>query len=370
MASQPTYLIIGGCGFLGHHIVSQLLDTHTAQVAVLDLRTERNRLSGVSYFDADITSQKDVLQVLRQVNPMVLIHTASPVAVYTNKALFEKVNIKGTQNLLECAAQIDSIKAFVFTSSASVVYDGVNGVLNVDETYPILRHPQQTVYYSHTKGIAEEMVLAANGKHHNMLTVALRPSGIFGEGDAQALPGLLEAYHTGKHKWQLGDGSNGFDPTYVGNVAHAHLLAARALLQTQNMGTPPLDHEKVDGEAFNVTNDEPMPFWDFARLVWKEAGWKGSKKDAIVIPRTVALMIAVLLEWVYWIFTFGTKQPMLQHIAVVQSTANRTFDITKAKRRLGYMPLLSVRDGVKRGVKWFEEQEKSKGKQEEQKKSR
>ncbi|KAI4147387.1 MAG: hypothetical protein LQ340_005579 [Diploschistes diacapsis] len=361
MASpQIAYLVVGGCGFLGHHIVSQLLDTHTAQVSVLDLRSDRNRLPGVRYHNADLASANEVLNVLQEVQPAVIIHTASPLAVNDNRPLFEKVNIQGTRTLLDCAIKVGTVKAFVFTSSSSVVHDSISDLNFADESYPVLRYPQQRSYYSHTKGIAEEIVLAANRKDGGMLTVSIRPAGIFGEGDNQFLPALLEAYHTGKTNVQLGSNRNRFDTTYVGNVAHAHLLAARALLQTHAMGVQPLDHEKIDGEAFFVTNDEPMFFWDFARTVWREAGWKGKAEDAWVMPKNVGLVIATLLEWIYWIIFFGAKQPLFKRSSVQFSCINRTFNIDKAKRRLGYMPLLATKDGIKRGVKWFDAQQRDK----------
>ena len=359
MASNlVSYLVIGGCGFLGHHIVSQLLETHTVQVSVLDLRTNRNRFPGVQYFDADITSSSETLSILQKVKPQVIIHTASPAAITYNKPLFDRVNVQGTKNLLQCAGEIGTVKAFVFTSSASVIHDSVSDLVYADESYPVLRIPEQREYYSFTKGIADDMVLAANRKHGNMLTCAIRPAGIFGEGDVQFLPPVLNAYYTGKNNWQLGDNKNYFDTTYVGNAAHAHLLAAKALLQTHAMPIQPLDHERVDGEPFFVTNDEPLLFWDFARMIWRAAGWKGSAKDAWIIPKGPGLILATLIEWIFWILFFGQREPQFKKKAVQYSCMNRTYNIDKAKKRLGYKPMVSVSDGVARGVKWIEEEKR------------
>ena len=83
----------------------------------------------------------------------------------------------------------------------------------------------------------------------------------------QLIPPIINVHRTNKTGFQLGENKNLFDFTYVLNVAHAHLLAAYALLQTYKLATAPLDYEKVDGEAFFVTNDEPVYFWDFARAV-------------------------------------------------------------------------------------------------------
>lgn len=297
-------LVIGGCGFLGHHIVSQLREeSYSAQVSVLDLRTDRNRVPSVSYYDGDITSESDVARVLREVRPNVIIHTASPAFVADdgrNKPIYKKVNVDGTRNLIELAGKFGCIKAFVYTSSASVVHDTVSDLLNADERWPILHPPQQREYYAETKALAESIVLNANRKYGDMLTVALRPACVFGEGDVQTIPSMLTAYKKGQTKFQLGQNTNLFDFSYVGNVAYAHILATIALLSTLALSTPPLDYERVDGEAFFITNDSPLYFWDFARLVWATAGDTTQPSQVWVINKEIGLVIASLVEWIFW----------------------------------------------------------------------
>ncbi|KAL9122800.1 MAG: hypothetical protein Q9187_000645 [Circinaria calcarea] len=346
-------LVIGGCGFLGHHIVSQLLGNN-AKVSVLDLRTTRNRIPSVSYYDGDITSAASVQSVLENVKPQVIIHTASPVGTSGDAALYYKVNVEGTRNLLECAGKFGVVKAFVYTSSASVVDDSVSDLMDADERLPILRSPQPTKAYSLTKGIAEEIVLAANRKYDSMLTVAIRPAGIFGEGDNQMLPGMLNAYETGKTKFQLGDNTNLFDFSYVGNVAHAHILAARELIRVSTRSAPLPAHKVVEGEAFFVTNDEPYRFWDFTRAVWRAAGDKTKPEAVWVMPKHLGLVLATMIEWLFWLFTFGRKEPSLTREKVKFSCMNRTFRIDKIKSRLGYKPLINTSEAVKRSVQWFE----------------
>ena len=351
-------LVIGGCGFLGHHIVSQLLPPSTCTVSVLDLKTTQNRLPNVTYHSADITSPTAVREVLEEVKPAVIIHTASPLAAngHTKGArqLFYKVNVEGTRTLLEQAAEVGCVKAFVYTSSASVIHDTVSDLINADEQWPVLRAPQQKEYYSETKGIAEQLVLEANRKHGDMLTVALRPAGIFGEGDAQMMPGMLTAYAKGQTKFQLGDNENLFDFTYVGNVAHAHILAAAALMETHGLGTEPLDHEKVDGEAFFITNGQPLYFWDFARMVWSAAGDRTTPEQVWVIGKEFGLGLATMIEWVFW--AMG-RTPNLTRSKVQYSCMARYYSIDKAAARLGYRPLCGVEEGVQRSVEWFQARE-------------
>jgi len=165
-------LVVGGCGFLGHHVVSQLLESH-ALVSVLDFKLDRNRVHGVEYHSADISIKANVETVLATVRPQVIIHTASPVALSTNTALYYRVNVDDTRNLLECARSIKTVKAFIYTSSASVVHDSISDLIDADESFTVLYVPDQKEIYSHTKALADDLVRAANGSGDGMLTVCL-----------------------------------------------------------------------------------------------------------------------------------------------------------------------------------------------------
>lgn len=363
MSSEQTLgsvLVVGGCGFLGHHIVSLIRESDpAARLSVLDLQTERNRFPSVSYYDGDISSKPEVMAILERVQPRVVFHTASPHAANVrDPALFERVNVTGTRNLIECAQALGTVQAFVYTSSASVVHDNVSDLVRADETLPILRVPQQTEYYSHTKGVAEEIVLAANRKNGKMMTAALRPAGIFGEGDLVTVASIVKAAETGKYKFQMGNGKNLFDFTYVGNLAHAHVLAAKALLATDASPESVPEHLRVDGEAFFVTNDEPYPFWDFARAIGAAAGYPVKKEEIWVIPKSVGLAIGTLSEWIVWLVSFGKTKPMLSRNAIKFSCMTRTYCIDKAKRRLGYKPTVGMQEGIRRSGQWMQKDAK------------
>lgn len=366
MTAQPprkslgSVVVIGGCGFLGHHIVNQLVESYDAQVTVFDLKTDRNQNPAATYHDIDITSQGVVQTAFAKTRPNIVIHTASPAFVGDegkNKELYRRVNVDGTRNLVECAGEV-GVKAFIYTSSASVLHDSIHDLVNADERWPVLRAPQQKEYYSETKGIAEQIVLDANRKYGDMLTVSVRPAVMFGEGDVQVVPGLLKAYYGGQTKFQLGDNDNLYDFTYVGNVAYAHILAAIALMNTHSLKTRPLDHENVDGEAFNITNGSPLYFWDFARLVWKAAGDQTQPCQVWVIPRDFGLKVAYSMEWLYWLA--GGRKPNLSWKVFNYSTMTRYFNIDKARIRLGYRPQFDMEEGVFRTVRWIQEHQRNK----------
>jgi sterol-4alpha-carboxylate 3-dehydrogenase (decarboxylating) len=166
---------------------------------------------------------------------------------------------------------------------------------------------------------------------------------------------LVNIFRQGRTSVQLGSNENLFDFTYVKNIAHAHLLAARALLHTSSASTTPLDHERVDGEAFLVTNDSPVYFWDFARAVWRAAGSELGTDHVWHLPREIGYWLGYLSECY---FALVRKPPTFNRQRIVYSTMTRYYNIDKAKRRLGYRPLVSLDEGVKRAVAWFLAQEK------------
>lgn len=364
-------LVIGGCGFLGHHIVDQLVERYDCSISVVDLRTSRNRRpesDGVQYFDGDITSLDALLAIFAQVKPDVVIHTASPIAVSEMPRDFlYKVNVQGTQCVIE-ACQQSAVKALVYTSSASVISDSVTDLINADERWPILKGAAQTDYYAETKGLAEEAVLAANRSGpSNLLTACIRPAGIYGEGDVQLVPAMLDLYFNGKTNFQVGHNTNLFDFTYVGNVAHAHMLAAFLLLSTAKLNTAPLDHEKVDGEAFIITNDAPLYFWDFPRQLWALAGSKKGTEGVWTITKEVGIPLATVSET---LLPLIGRQSKLTCRAIRFSCMTRYYNISKARQRLGYKPIVSYREGMERAVghylaargngdkQWWEEKKK------------
>ncbi|KAK4892494.1 erg26, C-3 sterol dehydrogenase [Elasticomyces elasticus] len=350
-------VVTGGSGFLGNHIVTLLSERKACdKITSLDLRPPPNPVAGVAYEQGDITDYDSMLKLLGRLQPAAVIHTASPAALNNkNTQMFYDVNVTGTKTLVRAAQDSGSVKAFVYTSSASVIHDTISDLVNADETYPLIMHDAQPEYYTTTKALAETHVLAANRSksHPDFLTCAIRPSAMFGEGDVQLLPPGLSAYYRGQTKFQIGDNENLFDFTEITNVAHAHHLALAALLatydRTQRGLAAPLDNEKVDGEAFFITNDSPVYFFDFARMCWAAAGDKTQPNQVWVLSKGLGLFLATIMEWVFWIFKLG--KPGLTRQQVKYTCMTRFYSIDKAKRRLGYKPVVKLEDGIRRGVK-------------------
>lgn len=168
--------------------------------------------------------------------------------------LFEEVNVSGTRNLLDCIYANGATKVLVYTSSSGIIRNGFTSNVKATEEAPICFFPEQTEFYAHTKALAKDAFREANRKH-GLLTVALRCTTLYGEGDSTTIPQMVGNAQSGRGKMQVGDGQNMFDFTYTGNAAYAHRLAAKKLLKLDPSAPPPLEDERVDGEAFVITNE-------------------------------------------------------------------------------------------------------------------
>lgn len=169
LPSPKSILVVGGCGFLGHHIVHSLLNqTLTSirpEITVIDINTSKNLHEGVAYYTCDITSLSQVRHLISTVKPQVIIHTASalasahPTSAPDDVELFKKVNVDGTANLLECAKDEASVEVFVYTSSATVLKPKESYMATEDAYHSVIRMDiSRFDPYSGTKGIADMMV--------------------------------------------------------------------------------------------------------------------------------------------------------------------------------------------------------------------
>lgn len=209
-----------------------------------------------------------------------------------------------------------------------------------EETATLYTSSSRGTQYQKAKGIADALVLEANSV--NLRTTCLRLPLIYGEGDPYVIPNTLYLMRKGQQTLQIGPNEKVFEHVYVENAVYAHILASKALLSHTE--------HKVDGEAFFITDGQPLKFYDFARKIWVMAGDRSEKKDIRVVSTHLVLSTVGITEWLYFIFTLGRKKPDVTRKDVVALDKGTWFSIEKARQRLGYEPQVDVDEGIRRGV--------------------
>lgn len=354
--SLGTVLVIGGCGCVGFHIVKALQkDGLCSSIHVFSRNPNHNRLPGVEYHAGSLTSSSDIARVLSETKPVIVYHVASPVSSgnNVNEKVFHEINVKGTQLLLDLVKTTPSVKALIYTSSSSVAQEPYN---LITEAAPLITRSSGSNYYSVTKALADVLVLKANDPS-GVRTLCLRICVIYGERDNQMIPGILKNLKDKRQNVQIGNNTSRFDVLSANNAARAHILAAQALIAGIDNPSAP----KVDGEAFFVTDGDPVLFWDFSRKIWHAAGDRTPPEAVKILPGWLILGLAISVEWAYWIFTLGQRTPMfLRSHTIRWVISTRTFSIEKAKQRLGYQPMDDRDSSIADGVNWCLRQEEEK----------
>jgi nucleoside-diphosphate-sugar epimerase len=218
----------------------------------------------------------------------------------------------------------------VFTSSPSVVTTG-HDIEGGDESLPYPR--RYLAHYPRTKATAERAILAANGP--SLATVSLRPHIIWGPGDNHLIPRLLERARSGKLRI-VGDGTNRTDVTYIDDAATAHMLAAERLAPDS----------PIAGKAYFISQGEPVEVWPFINRILIQAGLPAVTRR---IPLPVAYAAGAMFEGAYRLLG-RTDEPRMTRFLAVQLGTSHWFDISAARRDLGYEPAVGIDEGLRRLV--------------------
>ncbi|XP_031113563.1 3beta-hydroxysteroid-dehydrogenase/decarboxylase [Ipomoea triloba] len=343
-------VVTGGRGFAARHLVEMLIRYNMFSVRVADLGPEIKlepheehgtlgqalRSGRAVYVSMDLRDKSQVLKAFEGAEAV--FHMAAPDSSINNYQLHHSVNVQGTKNVIDACVEL-KVKRLIYTSSPSVVFDGVHGIFNGDESMPYPAKHNDS--YSATKAEGEALVLKANGIN-GLLTCCIRPSSIFGPGDRLLVPSLVTAARAGKSKFIIGDGNNMYDFTYVENVAHGHICAERALASEGAVA------EKAAGQAYFITNTEPIKFWEFVSLILEGLGYE---RPSIKIPACVMMPIAHLVELTYKLLgPYGMKVPQLTPSRIRLLSRSRTFSCSKANDRLGYTPIVPLQEGLSRTI--------------------
>jgi sterol-4alpha-carboxylate 3-dehydrogenase (decarboxylating) len=219
------FVLVGGCGFVRHHIVRRVLENNdSTQITVMSQNIDQNHLNGMEYHSGDILFEPSVRTVFNKVQPRIVINIVAPITfTYQGTPDYHyRINVKGTTTLLRCATACSSVVAFIYTFSALIM--AAPEYTNAKESDPILTHdPSGRKFYNSTKGIAVRLTRRAKNTlptdQGGLCTATIRPSSIFGEDNGRLLPSILYQLDSGARNFQLCSNTVLFDFVYVGNVA-------------------------------------------------------------------------------------------------------------------------------------------------------
>jgi sterol-4alpha-carboxylate 3-dehydrogenase (decarboxylating) len=327
-------VVIGGCGFLGRHLVEELIRRKTyTMIRVIDLLLpdrrpifEEEDLIMFSYHCVDLRDEEALIELFQNMD--VVFHCASPPPSHPDRHMFIEVNVWGTEKVIRACRQ-SQVRRLVLTSTCSVVYEAQD-IFYANETFPYATSPIDD--YVKSKIEQEIRVLEANDSRE-LWTAAIRPHGIFGPGDPQLVPSVVQAAQKGKLKFVIGKGDNLVDFTHVRNVAYAHILAAERLY----FGS------RVCGQAYIITNDAPIHFWAFINSILLLLGFKLPKYS---LPYNLVYWIACLMQWFHMLVGRRGGNNTLTPLKVALAGTHHYYDCSKAKKDLGYVPLVSLKTGL------------------------
>ena len=300
-------LVTGGAGFIGSHVVDLFIAQGFEVVIVDDLSTGRasNLNPAAKFYKMDIRDPK-IREVFETEKPDYVSHHAAQMDVRRSVAqpLFDAdVNILGSINLIEAAKAV-TLKRFIYISTGGAVY-GEPERVPVEETDPI----NPICQYGASKHTVEHYLFMYHYNYGLKYTV-LRYPNVFGprqdpHGEAGVVAIFTGKMMAGEQVVINGDGEQTRDYVYVGDCARANLLAAT------------VEHKPG---IYNI-------------------GWG--------LPTSVNDIFSALAK------VTGYTHPAQNGPAKVGETRHIYLNAAKAKKDLGWVPTISLEEGLTRTVEYF-----------------
>jgi len=312
-------ILVSGCaGFIGSHVTETLLERGDEVVGVDDFNDYydplikrknavplmRNR--AFKLYELDVQKSQGLNEIFESEKIDKIIHLAARAGVgpsISNPELYFDVNVWGTKNFLDLAVR-HGVENFAFASSSSVY--GVNEKVPFSEEDEVV---SQISPYARTKRIGEQMCSTYN-RQFGLKGSCLRFFTVYGpRGRPDMAPyKFTKLISEGKEIEMFGDGTTSRDYTFIDDIVEGIVSSV---------------DNHFDFEIINLGNGRPVNLKRFIDLISSNVG-----KDARVIQKPMP-------SWDVPI-TFA--------------------DISKARKLLGYEPKISVEEGVRRMVGWYEKE--------------
>jgi dihydroflavonol-4-reductase len=314
-------LVTGASGFTGSNLARALIGRgESVRALVRPISRLPDDLAGrVERVDGDLTNPADCLNAVEGCG--VVYHIAALYREEKNQKAFFDVNVGGTRNILEACKKV-GVERVVHCSTV-----GVHGNLrSVPGDESALFRPGDPYQRSKLEG---ELLARERG----LPLSVFRPTGIYGPGDTR----LLKFFRMVKKRRPLiGSGKLHYHLTFIDDLVEGIILC----------GT----HPAAVGEVFILGGPDAPTLHEWYKTIAEILGVKPAKLRLPVWPFLAAGATLEVL------FKPLGKQPPLHRRSVHFFTHDRWFDISKARRVLGYEPKVGLREGMERTAKWYKEQ--------------
>jgi len=317
-------LVTGGTGFTGSHLVRKLIE-NGEDVRVLARPGSNSgflKELGVEVLSGDISSRDDVERAVKGMDRVFHIAAAYRDANLPEKTYWD-VNYEGTKNVLQ-ACEKYNVSRLVHCSTIGVV-SSVDAPYS-DETAPY--SPDDV--YQKSKCEAEKEVLKY-ARERGLPATVIRPCAIYGPGDMR----LLKMFKMiAKERFIiLGSGNAYYHMVYIDDLVSGFILAS--------------EKKEALGEVFIIGGERFTTLNELFHIIANEFGVSDSK---IHLPYKPIETLSVIIEYIYKPFK---KEPPIYRRRVAFYKKNRAFDISKAKKILGYKPVIDLEKGIHLTAQWY-----------------
>ncbi|HKO85217.1 MAG TPA: NAD-dependent epimerase/dehydratase family protein [Actinomycetota bacterium] len=322
-----TVLVTGATGFLGSHLTELLLAAGERPRVLVRPGEAVGASAGevVDVFRGDVGDRAALDTALCGVDRV--LHCAARCGPWGPPAEYESTNVRGLEALVR-AALAAGVRRLVHVSSITVHGNDVRGA--ADESAPLReeRNP-----YSRSK-VAGERLLERMIRDEGAPVTIVRPGWIYGPRDRASFARFARMIENGQ-MMVVGGGENHLPLIYVSDAARGVLLASEAA--------------QAVGRSYLLVNDQPVTQREFIGAIAAQLGAPAPTRH---IPYQLGLMLGSVAEQLGHLSRRRQAPPVMRYGMQLLGGENR-FSIARARRDLGFAPLVDLAEGVRRSVDWY-----------------
>jgi nucleoside-diphosphate-sugar epimerase len=326
-------LLTGASGLLGHHLITALHERgHIVRALVLP-NEDATHLEArhVAIYRGDVREPETLLAPMQRVE--LVFHLAGMMGVWRPMKDYWSVNVTGVENVCR-AALAAGVERLIHISSWTVYGMDHGQAMREDAPLAPFQEP-----YAVTKTEGDKVVQRLIAEEQ-LPAVIIRPGTFFGPGDRLHFGRMADRVRGGKGL-VIGSGRNALPFVYVTDVVQGLMLAA--------------EKTRAVGQAYNITNDEPMTQEAFLRAIAEELGVAPPR---LHVPYDPMYAAAAVIEKTA-IRLGAKKQPVVTRLGVKLFGSDNRHSVAKARAELGYNPRVTLREGVRLAAEWHRTQGQS-----------